>query len=72
VVFGELAVLEVDDLGDGEFEATCEVFLTVELDLNNEEWESETMEAIFDITLWIGAGGEVTDHYLRAARHPDM
>jgi hypothetical protein len=69
---GEVDVHAAEDLGDGRIEVRCRVAMCVELDLNDDEFESETTEAKFRLFRTVGtAKGEVTEHHVYEAYHPD-
>jgi hypothetical protein len=69
---GEVDVDEAEDLGDGRIEVRSWVAMCVELDLNDDEFESETTEAKFRLFLTVDtAKGEVTEHHVDEAYHPD-
>ena len=67
----EIAVSEGIALGGGLVELRCRVTLNIEVDLNDEEWETRTTEACLDLTLTIDTRKRaITGHRLHGAWHP--
>ena len=63
-----LEVLEASDLGDGTIEARCQVYLALELDLNDDEGDTVTRSVIMEITLRIDAREkEIAGHRVQDA-----
>jgi hypothetical protein len=69
----EMAVLEAVETADGQIEARLNVFMNIEVDLNDEDGESETTGATFDVSLLIDPdAGEIIGHYVHGAADPDQ
>jgi hypothetical protein len=69
----EMTVLEAVETADGQIEARVSVYLNVEVDLNDEDGESEATGATFDLSLVIDPDeGEIVGHYVHGAADPDQ
>jgi hypothetical protein len=56
---------------NGRIEARLNVFMNIEVDLNDEDGESESTGATFDLSLLIDPdGGEIVGHYVHGAADP--
>jgi hypothetical protein len=69
----EMTVVEASETADGQIEARINVFMNIEVDLNDEDGESESTGATFDISLLVDPDeGEIDGHYVHGAADPDQ